>query len=261
MLMQGYDDQMRLIVCDLLAWVLQKEPKKRPQSCEEMLKHPFFSPGVKSLDVLANGLHLSRIHIAAALGNDGEVQSILAKVDTGQGSEELGPGELLHRYPLHLACAGGHVKVVKTLIRRKDVDRDALDGAGRTALVVVQDILSDDVGGNSIFKTNLEDIRSLLAQKLNLAQSADEVRALVDNGEDPNAKDKSGNAPLHNHASSMLASSVAVVEALLHAVLLKSVSILETSSRARNKSFCFCVTFTFASALAAMIASLSLVQL
>ena len=201
MLMQGCDDQTRLIVCDLLAWILQKDPRKRPQSCEEMLRHAFFSTGVKSLDVLATGLHLSRMHIASALGNDGEVQSILAKVDAARaladGKEEdavakeeeemkmtnskssdedeltndepdnedqLGPGELLHRYPLHLACAGGHVKVVKTLIRRKDVDRDAVDGAGRTALVVVQDILSDDVGGNDVFKANLEEVRRLLAQ-------------------------------------------------------------------------------------------------
>ena len=53
MLMQGYNDQTRLIVCDLLAWILQKEPKNRPQSCEEMLRHPFFATGVK----------LSLIHI------------------------------------------------------------------------------------------------------------------------------------------------------------------------------------------------------
>ena len=217
MLMQGHDDQTRLIVCDLLAWVLQKEPKKRPQSCEEMLRHPFFSTGVKSLESLVNGLHLSRMHIASALGNAGEVQSILAKIDAGQESaeQELGAGELLHRYPLHLACAGGHVNVVKTLIRRKDVDRDALDGAGRTALVVVQDILSDDVGGNASFKANLQEVRSLLAQKLTLAQSADEVRSLVDDGEDPNAKDKAGNTPLHHHASSLIDSSVPIVEALL----------------------------------------------
>ena len=164
MLMQGYDDQTRLIVCDLLAWILQKEPKKRPQSCEEMLRHPFFATGVKSLEMLVKGLHLSRIHIASALGNDGEVQSLLAKVDEDQESANEELGELLHRNPLHLACAGGHVKVVKTLIRRKDVDRDAVDGAGRTALVVVQDILSDDVVGNDVFKANLEEVRRLLAQ-------------------------------------------------------------------------------------------------
>ena len=162
MLMQGNDDQTRLTVCDLVAWILQKDPKKRPQSCEEMLEHPFFSTGVRSL----KGLHLPRMHIASALGNDGEVQSILTKIDAGQASadEELAPDNLLHRYPLHLACAGGRVKVVQTLIRRKDVDRDALDGAGRTALVVVQDILSDDVGGNDAFKANLEEVRRLLAQ-------------------------------------------------------------------------------------------------
>jgi len=217
MLMQGYDDQTRLVVCDLLAWLLQKDPKKRPQSCEEMLAHPFFATGVRSLDMLADGLHLSRLHVASALGNDSEVRSVLAQVDAGQASadEELGPGTLLHCHPLHLACAGGHVNVVKTLIARKDVDRNALDGAGRTALVVLQNILSDDVGGNDEFKANLEEVRALLAQKLTLAQSAAEVQQLIGSGEDPNVKDAAGNAPLHHHAPSLAASSIEVVRALL----------------------------------------------
>ena len=33
----------RLVVCELLAWGLQREPNKRLQSAEEMLEHPYFS--------------------------------------------------------------------------------------------------------------------------------------------------------------------------------------------------------------------------
>ena len=164
MLMQvGYDNQARLIVCDLLSWILQKDPKKRPQSFAKMLQHPFFSTSAHPLDTdtLAKGLHLSRLHIAAALGKTAEVESILASTD-----EELvaAQSQLLHRKPLHLAAAGGHVGVVKLLIARAEVDRDATDDTGRTALQVVQHILADDVGGEAALKTNLEEVLKFLAQ-------------------------------------------------------------------------------------------------
>ena len=169
MLMQvGYDNQARLIVCDLLSWILQKDPKKRPQSCAEMRQHPFFSvvrlaASAHSLDTdkLAQGLHLSRLHIAAALGRTAEVEQILANADEELVSAQR---QLLHREPLHLAAAGGHVDVVRLLIARAEVDRDATDDTGRTALQVVQHILADDVGGEAVLKTNLEEVRKLLAQ-------------------------------------------------------------------------------------------------
>ena len=63
-----------------------------------------------------------------------------------------------------LIAAGGHVEVVLLLINDEDVDRDATDGAGRSALEVVQHILNDDVGGHQDYKTNLEEIRALLSQ-------------------------------------------------------------------------------------------------
>ena len=167
MLMQGYDDQARLIVRELFAWILQKDPKKRPRSCEKMRQHPFFSTKAHSLDTdtLAEGLHMSRLHIAAALGKTAEVKSMLADADA-DADEGLASAQdqLLHRQPLHLAAAGGQVDVVRLLIARKDVDRDATDGAGRTALQAVQHILADDVGGEAELKTNLEEVRSLLAQ-------------------------------------------------------------------------------------------------
>ena len=165
MLMQGgYDNQARLIVCDLLSWILQKDPKKRPQSCAEMLQHPFFSTSAHSLDTdtLAQGLHLSHLHIAAALGKTAEVESILANAD-----QELvaAQSQLLHRQPLHLAAAGGHVDVVRLLVGvGGEVARDATDDTGRTALQVVQHILADDVGGEAGLKTKLEEVRKFLAQ-------------------------------------------------------------------------------------------------
>ena len=54
--------------------------------------------------------------------------------------------------------------MVKLLMGDKDVDHDAMDGAGRSALEVVQHILGDDVGGSQDFKDNLEEIRTLLSQ-------------------------------------------------------------------------------------------------
>ena len=53
---------------------------------------------------------------------------------------------------------------MKLLIEDADVDNDATDGAGRSALEVVQHILSEDVGGHKDYKTNLEKIRALLSQ-------------------------------------------------------------------------------------------------
>ena len=120
MLMRGIPDRIRLIVCDLLSWILQKDPKKRPRSCEEMLRHPFFLDSEEhSLDTLSRpppeGLHLTRLHIAAALGEIGEVKSTLGRAEamraTSAGGRRgsrlrlLSPGkeELLHRHPLHLA--------------------------------------------------------------------------------------------------------------------------------------------------------------
>ena len=119
MLMRGIrDDKIRLIVCDLLSWILQKDPKKRPQSCDEMLRHPFFFGSEHSLDTLSRpppeGLRLTRLHIAAALGEIGEVKSTLGRAEamraTSAGGRRgsilrlLAHGEeLLHRHPLHLA--------------------------------------------------------------------------------------------------------------------------------------------------------------
>ena len=111
---------------------------------------------------------MSRLHIAAALGKTAEVKSMLADADADEGLASA-QDQLLHRQPLHLAAAGGQVDVVRLLIARKDVDRDATDGAGRTALQVVQHILADDVGGEAELKTNLEEVRSLLAQVADLS--------------------------------------------------------------------------------------------
>ena len=118
MLMRGIPDRIRLIVCDLLSWILQKDPKKRPWSCEEMLRHPFFLDSVQhSLDTLSRptpeGLHLTRLQIAAALGEIGEVKSTLGRAEAmratsaggRRGSIQLlaAVEELLYRHPLHLA--------------------------------------------------------------------------------------------------------------------------------------------------------------
>lgn len=71
----------RLVACNLLGWGLQPKPADRPQSCEEMLAHSFFTAMeeqkgdgatvVTEAQVLelTMGLKLTtRVHIAAELG-------------------------------------------------------------------------------------------------------------------------------------------------------------------------------------------------
>ena len=43
MTIDGVSAMDRLIAGDCLAWILQREPAKRPQSCAEVLAHPLFS--------------------------------------------------------------------------------------------------------------------------------------------------------------------------------------------------------------------------
>ena len=92
MLEQGYADHERLAACDLIAWTLQKDPKKRPRSCDEMLRHPFFWKDNSKYndDSLSQGLHMSRLHIAASLGRTATVEQILKKELGFTLGEELG---------------------------------------------------------------------------------------------------------------------------------------------------------------------------
>ena len=39
----GANPVEQLMACDLLLWGLQRDPAARPQSCEDVLAHPFFA--------------------------------------------------------------------------------------------------------------------------------------------------------------------------------------------------------------------------
>ena len=61
------------------------------------------------------------------------------------------------------AAAGGHVAIVERLIHCEDIDIEAIDAAGQSALEVVNQILSDDFADLEEYKSNLERIREKLS--------------------------------------------------------------------------------------------------
>ena len=72
------DRHTRLAACDLLAWLLQREPAKRPAACADILAHAFFTNTDDH-----TGLRMSALHSAAFVGDCEAVGRIL---DAGAGS-------------------------------------------------------------------------------------------------------------------------------------------------------------------------------
>ena len=69
-----------LVVCDLVTWGLQADPAARPQSCEEMLAHPFFTADIGSLEAAPpTGLRMPGLLTAAALGDLPTVEAMVAQ--------------------------------------------------------------------------------------------------------------------------------------------------------------------------------------
>lgn len=89
------------------------------------------------------GLHMSELHIAAAVGDHAAVTAMLASkaIEASGASVALltTPDPLLQRLPLHLAAgAAVHPGVVRELLKQPSVDAEAVDGAGRTSLEMVR---------------------------------------------------------------------------------------------------------------------------
>ena len=124
----GVVDIDRLVVCDLLGWCLQRDPAARPQSCDELLAHPFFGqergPGL---------LHLSTFHIAAALGDLETIEPNLASKKDSDMADVLNAREpLLGRRPLHFAIGAARPAVVQLLLSQPGINIKAADDSGRS---------------------------------------------------------------------------------------------------------------------------------
>ena len=153
MTIDGVTPMDRLIAGDCLAWILQREPAKRPQSCAEVLAHPLFSRGSaprrasvkqqkmkttalldgaiegasaedeakEDAEPLPAGLHIPALHAAAALGHYSAVKSILKSGGGAAVSDEVGPDlnapePLIGRRPLHFAATAAQLEIVQLLI-------------------------------------------------------------------------------------------------------------------------------------------------
>ena len=108
-------DETALRACDLLGWILQREPAKRPQSMRDVLDHAFFN--------IDGTLRMSDDHRAAALGDVGHLTVALC-CDVGD--------EPLCRTPLHLAAEFMQLDAVEHLlqgapVRQRDGERHVSD--------------------------------------------------------------------------------------------------------------------------------------
>ncbi|XP_075406493.1 ankyrin repeat domain-containing protein 26 isoform X3 [Tenrec ecaudatus] len=119
---------------------------------------------------------LGEIHKAAWAGDVGEVQRLLTL-----RRNDLDRRDRQNRTPLHLACANGHVGVVKVLVKRK-CHLNLCDRDNRTALM-----------------------------KAVQCQEEECAAVLLENGADPNVMDLDGNTALHHAAFG----DVSVAEKLL----------------------------------------------
>ena len=147
----------RHLACDLLAWMLQRDPSARP-SCTEVLAHPFLShePNAKA--------RCQDLHLAAQLGRlrgcararqcnaltphlgtfwvrnanvfplsiaPDDCSSVQRLLDADPDCvNQLEP--LLGRSALQLASMEGNVEMVEVLLDAPGVDVDLLDAAGQT---------------------------------------------------------------------------------------------------------------------------------
>ena len=136
----------------------------------------------------------NEIHKAATEGDMEKVQALIAD-DPGliDAKDEMG------RTPLHLACYGGHIELVKYLMT-KGADMEAKFANGSTALFwaipeghldIVKLLIAEgaDVGARQNDGTSLLHIAAVSGQK--------EIAALlIDKGLDPNTKQNEGSNPL-----------------------------------------------------------------
>ena len=112
----GVGPQEKLAATDLLLWTLHPDPKRRPQSGYELLRHAFFSSHGAGSDGI---LHMSHLHRAAAHGDLDFVKEWVGSAGGDSSCMEaqlLSRESLLQKTPLHVAALALQERTVFALL-------------------------------------------------------------------------------------------------------------------------------------------------
>ena len=121
-------DKQRVLTCDLIGWMLQRDPSKRPQSAEDLLSHALFFAGTPDGQQLSCGKTLmSELHLAAALAPVEHVRSLIA---AGVGSALVSTDHVLLQTPLHVAAIAMREDVIHVLLPSKPNSGESTTDAG-----------------------------------------------------------------------------------------------------------------------------------
>jgi len=181
MVADGVDIVTQIEVGNLLGWGLQPDPANRPQSCKEVLAHPFFAqckegveeekadeietkePGeVTEAQVLelSTGLELTTtLHVAAQFG--GPLSLFNAPSTTAAAL--VSKHHCVGKTPLHLGSTGAHVELVAFLLKQPTVDPGVKDLGGRSPLDDVEAMLEQNIGDTEL-EAGLRTVRDMLME-------------------------------------------------------------------------------------------------
>lgn len=159
---------------------------------------------------LTNNFNETPLHIAAMCGNLDFLTAILDHINSNMF---LTKSDSSGRYPLHLACAGGHVEIVKKLYRACPEVSQFRDQDGRTPLELAAvnehvEVLSFLLQQAAVAATITEEIENGKENVLHLCVRYNAMKALKvlvedslrsNNKDDEvvNCKDECGNTLLH----------------------------------------------------------------
>ena len=132
-------DKQSLLACDVVGWLLQREPSARPQSATSLLSHALFldtaqgperelrsstegnpadgaAGGARTSAAGTTRTNMSSLHVAAALGEIEIVEQTLGSDEATVADSILSKENILGRTPLHLAVVGLREATVRFLL-------------------------------------------------------------------------------------------------------------------------------------------------